>query len=85
MKKKNSSSTLLDDPGVPPGGRISSSGSAALARAAGGKPLARRLRDGGPSDAEWEAYKQELNDVYAMESLLNVYQAAYDRYAQAEQ
>jgi len=42
------------------------------------------LRDGGPSDAEWEAYKQELNDVYAMESLLKVYQAAYDRYTQAE-
>ena len=50
MRKKNSSPALLDDPGIPPGGRISSSGSAALARASVGKPLARRLRD------NWQLY-----------------------------
>ena len=42
------------------------------------------FRDGGPSDAEWEAYKNELNDVYGMDQLLKVYQAAYERYAAAE-
>ena len=42
------------------------------------------FRDGGPSDAEWEAYKQELVDVYGMNQILEVYQNAYDRYAAAE-
>ena len=42
------------------------------------------LRDGGPSDAEWEAYKKELVDVYGMNKLLDVYKGAYERYAAAE-
>ena len=42
------------------------------------------LRDGGPSDAEWEAYKQELVDVYGMNQLLEIYTNAYQRYAAAE-
>ena len=42
------------------------------------------LRDGGPSDAEWEAYKQELVDTYGMNQILEVYENAYDRYAAAE-
>jgi len=42
------------------------------------------LRDGGPTDAEWEAYKQDLVDTYGMNKLLEVYKAAYDRYAAAE-
>ena len=42
------------------------------------------LRDGGPSDAEWEAYKQDLIDTYGMNQILEVYKNAYDRYAAAE-
>ncbi len=42
------------------------------------------LRDGGPSDAEWEAYKQELVDTYGMDQLLEVYRNAYERYSAAE-
>ena len=42
------------------------------------------LRDGGPSDAEWEAYKQDLVDTYGMGEMLQIYQDAYDRYATAE-
>ena len=42
------------------------------------------LKNGGPSDAEWEAYKQKLVDNCGMDKLLDVYQAAYDRYAAAE-
>lgn len=42
------------------------------------------LRDGGPSDAEWEAYKQDLIDTYGMNQILEVYKNAYDRYASAE-
>ena len=42
------------------------------------------LRDGGPSDEEWEAYKKELTDTYAMDKILEVYKNAYTRYAQAE-
>ena len=39
------------------------------------------LKDGGPSDEEWDAYCQMLVDSCGMEELLKVYQAAYDRYA----
>ncbi len=42
------------------------------------------LRDGGPTDEEWEAYKQELVDTYGMEQLLEVYRNAYERYSAAE-
>ena len=42
------------------------------------------FRDGGPSDAEWEAYKQDLIDTYGMNQILEVYKNAYDRYAAAE-
>ncbi len=42
------------------------------------------LRDGGPSDEEWAAYKQDLIDTYGMNQILEVYKNAYDRYAAAE-
>ncbi len=38
------------------------------------------LRDGGPTDDEWEAYKTTLAESCGMDKLLAVYQAAYDRY-----
>ncbi|MCD7755328.1 MAG: extracellular solute-binding protein [Firmicutes bacterium] len=40
------------------------------------------LKDGGPTDEEWDAYVQRLIDSCGMNQLLEVYQAAYDRYAQ---
>lgn len=39
------------------------------------------LRDGGITDESWAAYKDNLNS-YGMNELLEVYQAAYDRYVQ---
>ncbi len=42
------------------------------------------LRDGGPTDAEWEAYKEELSSTYGMNKLLKVYADAYQRYNAAE-
>lgn len=39
------------------------------------------IKNGGPTDEEWEAYKTKLTDTCGMEQLLEVYQAAYDRYA----
>ena len=39
------------------------------------------LRDGGITDETWAAYKDNLNS-YGMEQLLEVYQAAYDRYVE---
>ena len=39
------------------------------------------LRDGGITDDTWNAYKENLNS-YGMQDLLDVYQAAYDRYAE---
>jgi len=42
------------------------------------------LRDGGPTDEEWEAYKRELTDTYGMEQILEVYRNAYERYSAAE-
>ena len=42
------------------------------------------LKDGGPTDDEWEAYKSTLASSCGMEELRAVYQSAYDRYASAE-
>lgn len=42
------------------------------------------LRDGGPTDEEWEAYKTRLSETCGMDELLAVYQAAYDRYISNE-
>ncbi len=42
------------------------------------------LKEGGPTDAEWESYVAKLNETCGMGELLEVYQAAYDRYAGAE-
>lgn len=39
------------------------------------------LRDGGITDDTWNAYKENLNS-YGMQELLDVYQAAYDRYVE---
>ena len=44
---------------------------------------AKWLRDGAPTDEEWEAYKQTLVDSCGMNELLKVYQDAYDRYVEA--
>jgi putative aldouronate transport system substrate-binding protein len=41
------------------------------------------IKNGGPTDEEWEAYKQNLIDTCGMNELLEVYQNAYDRYAEA--
>ena len=40
------------------------------------------LKDGGPTDDEWEAYKSTLANNCGMEELRAVYQSAYDRYQQ---
>lgn len=42
------------------------------------------IKNGGPTDEEWESYKATLADTCGMNELLEVYQAAYDRYAEAE-
>ncbi|MDO5143314.1 MAG: extracellular solute-binding protein [bacterium] len=42
------------------------------------------LKNGGPTDAEWNAYVKMLSKSCGMEKLLAVYQSAYDRYAAAE-
>jgi len=42
------------------------------------------IKNGGPTDDEWEAYKSMLNNNCGMEKLLQVYQDAYNRYAAAE-
>ena len=42
------------------------------------------LRDGGPTDAEWQAYKDRLSKKCGMDDLLQVYQDAYDRYTAAK-
>lgn len=38
------------------------------------------LKNGGPTDAEWEAYLNMLRDNCGMDRLLAVYQDAYTRY-----
>ena len=42
------------------------------------------LRDGGPTDEEWQAYKDRLSRKCGMDDLLQVYQDACDRYAAAK-
>ncbi len=42
------------------------------------------IRDGGPTDEEWQKYIDHLNKQCGMQELLTVYQDAYDRYAAAE-
>ena len=42
------------------------------------------LKEGGPTDAEWEAYKDRLSKKCGMDDLLQVYQDAYERYTQAQ-
>lgn len=42
------------------------------------------LKEGGPTDDEWESYVAKLKETCGMEELLGVYQAAYDRYTEAE-
>lgn len=39
------------------------------------------LKEGGPSDKEWESYITTLKESCGMDELLKVYQDAYDRYA----
>lgn len=41
------------------------------------------IKNGGPTDAEWEAYKTQL-DRCGMSELLAIYQGAYDRYVAAK-
>lgn len=38
------------------------------------------LKEGGPTDAEWESYLATLTESCGMDQLKEVYQAAYDRY-----
>ncbi len=45
---------------------------------------AKWLKDGGPTDEEFEAFKQALTDTCGLEELKEVYQAAYDRYKEAQ-
>lgn len=42
------------------------------------------LKEGGPSDKEWDAYVAKLKETCGMDELLEVYQAAYDRYIETE-
>ena len=42
------------------------------------------LKEGGPSDQEWESYKEYLSKKCGMDDLIQVYQDAYDRYAAAQ-
>lgn len=40
------------------------------------------LKEGGPTDAEWDSYVAKLKDTCGMDELLDVYQTAYDRYVE---
>ena len=42
------------------------------------------LKEGGPTDEEWDSYVAKLKETCGMEELQEVYQAAYDRYVEAE-
>lgn len=42
------------------------------------------LKEGGPTDEEWEAYISTITDSCGMEELLQVYQDAYDRYVEEQ-
>ncbi len=44
----------------------------------------RWIKEGGPTDEEWEDYLTTLTDTCGMNDLLQVYQDAYDRYVEAE-
>ncbi|MDE5824693.1 MAG: hypothetical protein K2H91_08440 [Lachnospiraceae bacterium] len=41
------------------------------------------IKEGGPTDAEWESYLSTLKDNCGMDKLQEIYQAAYDRYTAA--
>ncbi len=41
------------------------------------------IKEGGPTDEEWAAYVDKLNNTCGMQELLDAYQAAYDRYKEA--
>lgn len=41
------------------------------------------IKEGGPTDEQWESYVSTLKNNCGMEELQKVYQAAYDRYASA--
>ncbi len=43
------------------------------------------LKNGGPTDEEWDAYIRHLRDKCGMDKLLTVYQNAYNRYAKADE
>jgi putative aldouronate transport system substrate-binding protein len=38
------------------------------------------LKNGGPTDEEWQAYLDTLTDLCGMNELLEIYQNAYNRY-----
>ena len=42
------------------------------------------LKEGGPTDEEWDAYISTITDSCGMEELLQVYQDAYDRYVEEQ-
>ncbi len=42
------------------------------------------IKEGGPTDEEWVAYKDKLVNTCGMEELAKVYQDAYDRYVEAQ-
>jgi putative aldouronate transport system substrate-binding protein len=42
------------------------------------------IKNGGPTDEEWAAYVDTLKNNCGMDKLQEVYQAAYDRYVEAE-
>lgn len=42
------------------------------------------IKEGGPTDEEWEAYKKRLSEKCGMDDLLETYQNAYDRYSAAD-
>ena len=42
------------------------------------------IKEGGPTNEEWEAYKKRLSEKCGMDDLLETYQNAYDRYSAAE-
>lgn len=43
------------------------------------------IKEGGPTDAQWENYLANLNEKCGMGELLKVYQAAYERYMEAKE
>lgn len=42
------------------------------------------LKEGGPTDEEWESYLTTLKESCGMDELLDAYQGAYDRYADSD-